>query len=142
MGQDDSTTDDRNGRPVSSGQAGQGSSSEFHTLEVRDLSLQECMILYRRRLEISQSQMAALFKVHREKYGMFERGVICELKADRPALGSLQEHEKCFIFRRRSGWTQEQCAELMGITRYWFNLMELGKAPCDPLKKFWGQNAG
>jgi len=100
------------------------------------------MILYRRRLEISQSEMAALFGVHREKYGMFERGEISELKADRPALGSLQDHEVCFIYRRRSGWTQEQSAALIGITRYWFNLMELGKAPCDPLKNFWGRNAG
>lgn len=142
MGQDDSTADDRISRPVYAEKTGQRSSTEFHSLEIRDLTLQECMILYRRRLEISQSQMAALFGVHREKYGMFERGEISELKADRPALGSLQEHEKCFIFRRRSGWTQESCAEIMGVTRYWFNLMEQGKAPCDLLKKFWGQDAG
>lgn len=142
MAQDDSTADDRISRPLSAGETGQGSVDFLHSIEVGQLTLQECMILYRRRLEISQEQMACLFGVHREKYGMFERGQISQLKADRPALGSLQDHEKCFIFRRRSGWTQESCAELMGITRYWFNLMELGKAPVDLLLKFWGQNAG
>ena len=100
------------------------------------------MTLYRRRLGISQTQMAALFHVHRETYGRLERGDNIQLKIDRPALGDLEDHEKCFVLRRRSGWTQESCVELMGITRYWFNLMELGKAPCEPLTKFWGHDAG
>jgi DNA-binding XRE family transcriptional regulator len=142
MGQDDKNGYDLGSRTLHAEETGSGSTSKLYTLEVGDLTLQECMILYRRRLEISQSQMACLFGVHREKYGMFERGQISHLKADRPALGSLFDHEKCFIFRRRSCWTQEQCAEMMGITRYWFNLMELGKAPCEPLTKFWSENAG
>ncbi len=86
--------------------------------------------------------MATLFSIHRETYGRLERGDQVQITVDRPALGGLQCHEKCFVLRRRSGWTQEECADLMGITRYWFNLMELGKAPVEPLINFWGQNAG
>ena len=142
MAHDDSSRDDGNGRLVHTQEVGASSTSGIHSIEVGELSLQETMILYRRRLGISQTQMAALFRVHRETYGRLERGDNIQLKIDRPYLGELQDHEKCLILRRRSGWTQEQCAESMNITRYWFNLMELGKAPCEPLTKFWGHDAG
>ena len=141
MGKDDSPRDDRERGAIYAENAGERSSPLVYQEQIGELALQESFIIYRRRLGLSQSQMATLFNIHRETYGRLERGEQVQISTDRPALGGLQCHEKCFILRRRSGWTQEECADLMGITRYWFNLMELGKAPVEPLINFWGQNA-
>lgn len=100
------------------------------------------MILYRRRLGISQTQMAALLGIHRETYGRLERGKKVQVEIEQPSLGELSKEEFCFLVRRRSGKTQEECADAMGITRYWFNLMELGKAPSGPLEEYWGNYEG
>ena len=79
--------------------------------------------------------MAKIIGVHRNTYGRAERG---EAKVSMvPAVLPLLVHEECFLLRRRSGWTQKDCADLMGITRYWFNMMENGHAPCKKLEEFW-----
>lgn len=142
MGQDDTPRDDRIGGSLHAENAGEGSSPELHPLEIKGLTLQEKALLFRRRLEISQAAMAAICGVGRESYGKFERDEGSNLNFPAPAVEPLLGHEICFILRRRSGWTQDACASHMGITRYWFNLMELGKAPCEPLMKYWRENAG
>lgn len=45
--------------------------------------------------------------------------------------------ELAFISRRRLGMTQQECADLLGVSRFWFNQMELGKVPNEALLKFW-----
>lgn len=142
MGQDDSARNDRERRSLHAENVGEGQAAELHSIEVKGLTLREKALVFRRRLEISQGAMAAICGVHREAYGQFERDEGRELNFPAPAVEPLEDHEKCFIHRRRSGWTQEACASRMGITRYWFNLMELGKAPCELLVKFWGRDAG
>jgi DNA-binding XRE family transcriptional regulator len=49
----------------------------------------------------------------------------------------LQFHEKCLILRRRFGATQQECARILGVSRYWYNLMENGTVSSDRLEELW-----
>lgn len=87
--------------------------------------------------------MASMFGIHRETYGRIERGQVeFNDKNVVPDLGGLADFEKCFLLRKRSGKKQRECAHKMGVTRFWFNQMELGKVPCEPLIDFWRKDAG
>jgi DNA-binding XRE family transcriptional regulator len=86
--------------------------------------------------------MAAFFVMHRETYGRLERGLISLADGIVPDLGGLLDHEKCYILRKRSGRKQIECAQEMGVTRFWFNQMELGRVSCEPLIEFWRNHAG
>lgn len=86
--------------------------------------------------------MAALFSIHRETYGRLERGQLPFDDDIIPDLGGLTDFEKCYLLRKRVGKRQVECAQQMGVTRFWFNQMELGKVPCEPLIEFWRQHAG
>lgn len=83
--------------------------------------------------------MARRFHMKRRRYSEFEKSGMIDRKVDDIRVEPLASHEKCFIYRRRLGWTQEQVAELVGITRYWLSLMELGTVPCDKLEAFWNE---
>lgn len=65
----------------------------------------------------------------------------CRL-TEMPYLGTLDAHEICFLMRRRSGWTIPMCAEQAGVSRYWYNLMEQGKASPETLVKYWAEDEG
>ena len=81
--------------------------------------------------------MAKIIGVHRNTYGRAERG---EAKvAMVPVVTPLLAHEECLLLRRRAGWTQKNCADLMGVTRYWLNLMENGHVSCETLERFWDE---
>ena len=54
----------------------------------------------------------------------------------------LYQSEICYLLRRRSGKTQKSHADEMGISRYWFAMMELGKVPCKSLTEYWRDHAG
>jgi DNA-binding XRE family transcriptional regulator len=86
--------------------------------------------------------MAAFFSLHRETYGRLERGILSFEGDIIPNLGGIQDHEKCYILRRRSNKKQIECAQEMGVTRFWFNQMELGKVSCKLLIEFWRNYAG
>lgn len=83
--------------------------------------------------------MAKRFNMKRRRYSEFESGDGEAVGVDVPAVLPLEPHEKCFIYRRRSGWTQQDCADKMGVARYWFMLMETGQAPCERLEAFWNE---
>lgn len=142
MGQDDSWRHDPGSGSVYAEQAGEGEAARVHSQAVGELTPREKLILHRRRLEFSQEQMAALFGIHRETYGRIERGQIPQTDDVVGDLGGLLDHEKCYILRKRSGRKQIECAQEMGVTRFWFNQMELGKVPCEPLIEFWRKHAG
>ena len=102
------------------------------------LSEGERALIYRRRMGFNQKQMAAISGVKRRRYGEMEtRGsnTLAIVAIVEPITGA----ERCLILRRRSGWTQQACADLMGITRYWYNLMENGRAPSTKLEAFWNE---
>lgn len=54
-----------------------------------------------------------------------------------PEVDKLSQDEICLLLRRRAEMTQEECAELIGVTRFWFNQMETGKVPLSDLVDFW-----
>jgi len=96
----------------------------------------EKMMVWRRRQHLSIKQMAEKHGFTRNRYASLERmSEVPELVT--PIIEDLSLPEKCLILRRRRGWTQKECAEMMSITRYWYNQMEMGKEPSSSLVKFW-----
>lgn len=109
-------------------------------VEIADLTPGERLLIHRRRSGESQEAAALRLGMTRNAYGRLERdaediGIVV------PQIGELSADEMCLIARRRVGRTQEDCAEEIGVTRFWFNLMETGKVPCDDLLAFWGAQA-
>lgn len=105
-------------------------------VSVQGLTIGERLVILRRRLNLTQEDMAVKHNLSRNKYGACERD-LANLIKDIPIIDSLADHEKCFLTRRRLGLKQQDVAKKMGITRYWFDQMELGKAPCVPLMEYW-----
>jgi len=128
MGQHDETRDDSGVAAILPERPG--------NREITDLSEGERSLIYRRRMGFSQKQMAAIAGVKRRRYSEMETKGSNTLAVAFVVL-PLTGAEKCLIWRRRSGWTQQACADLMGITRYWYNLMENGKAGSEKLEAFW-----
>lgn len=131
MGKHDKTSDDPGSGTLYAERIGNG--------EINDLSEAEKFLIYRRRHGFSQRQAAALTGVHRNTYGRLERGENVERTPVCPSVLPLRQNETCFLYRRRSGWTQQACADDMGITRFWYNLMENGKASSDKLMEYWNE---
>ena len=106
-----------------------------------DLSVGERILIWRRREGYTQPDAAAVLGI--------SQNLIKKKEADDsgpevavPFIGDLYSHEICFILRRRSGWTIPACAEQAGVSRYWYNLMEQGKACPDRLVEYWGEDEG
>lgn len=108
------------------------------TGELDGLKQGECLLIHRLRLEMTQSDFGGLMGMNRNRYGRIERDQddynsdICE-----EDILPLAAHEKCLLYRRRLGLTQQECADELGVTRYWFNQMEIGKEPVDTLVDYW-----
>jgi DNA-binding transcriptional regulator YiaG len=80
--------------------------------------------------------MSEIYLVPRRRYGEMEADGQIELEQD---VLPLTANEECYLLRKRSGLTQEQVAEQIGVTRYWLNQIELGKAASDKLEAFWNE---
>lgn len=131
MGQHDKTADDSGSETVFPERVGSGKASE--------LSEGERALIYRRRMRLSQKDMAKSFGMKRREYGIAEANGDLKLPGFMVVVEPLEPCEQCFLWRYRSGWTQRECADLMGITRYWYNLMENGRAPSGRLEAFWNE---
>lgn len=134
MGQHDETADDSRSRAVLPKRTGSTITSE--------LSEGERALIYRRRMGISQKNMASSFGLSRRAYSEKEVDDTLTLPDSFRIVvfaSELTPGEKCLLWRRRSGWTQQECADLMGITRYWYNLMENSKVSADKLEAFWNE---
>lgn len=142
MGQHDETPDARTCGDSVQGQAGRPEVDKLPKIEIAELSIGEHMLIWRRRLGLSQSEAGSRLGVSRNTYGNMERDNGRSPSIEMPFLGELYSYETCFIMRRRSGWTMGDCADQAGISRYWFNLMELGKASPERLVEYWVENAG
>jgi len=97
----------------------------------------EKLMLWRRRLGLTQDQAGRRFGVSGWVYGEMERGAQpAPVYAWRgPFL--LKDHEKCVIYRLRAGVTQQAVAAELDCSRIWVNQMESGQANCDKLIEFW-----
>lgn len=134
----DPASDERGGFTSPPGRTGTGKVDRVAKLNGEGLTLGERLLVARRRSGESQYSRARNYGIHRNVYGRLERdtednifGIVA------PELGELAEDEICLILRRRSGLTQEECAEKLGVTRFWLNQMETGKVSCSELTKFW-----
>lgn len=126
-------------------QDGITASDKLPSLLPAELSFGEYLTILRRRNNLSQRTAARLIGIPRNEFASVEREEIILKNTSSlflPSLGELEAHEKCLIFRKRSGWTILECANQIGISRYWYNMMELGKAPMDRLIEYWVQNEG
>lgn len=142
MGQHDTAGDEGKGTdPFPEGSPSCGTDRVLKN-PLTDLSYEERLLVYRRRKDLTQTEMADSLGVSRKTYCRLENGIKTEKTPDAPAVWPLRNHEQCFIMRRRSGWSQEMCADLMGVSRYWYRLMEMGQAGDDKLVEFWNDNEG
>lgn len=72
----------------------------------------------------------------RGRYGRVERDQSLErLPVSR--VTDLSDAERCLIYRRRLGITQQEVANSLGISRFWVNAMERGRENCARLIEFW-----
>jgi len=97
----------------------------------------ERLLIDRRRRTERQEAAALRLGVSRAVYGAWER----ETRSDGPPvkIGRLKVHERCLLYRRRVGCTQAAVADGLRCSRFWVNLMEQGRAPCDDLLWYWEQ---
>lgn len=96
----------------------------------------ETLLIIRKRENLSQEAVAEGFGITRNQYGRIERD-IDKPRFSMPVVTKLNPHEVCFLARRRMELTQEECAEAMGVTRFWYNQMEMNNVPNESLIKFW-----
>lgn len=132
----------RGGPPALPSRSGSGKVNPVASFDVKGLTLGETLLISRRRSNESQETIARRLGMTRNVYGRVERddedvpsGIAL------PELGELTQDEVCLILRRRAGLTQEECADKIGVTRFWFNQMETGKVSVSDLVKFWESRA-
>jgi DNA-binding XRE family transcriptional regulator len=108
-------------------------------MEDTKLTPAEQMVITRRRFGLSQQCMADALNTSLYRIQQVESGNCAPPSDFKPDSDPLSGAERAFIMRRRSGKTQSFVAKDLGICRYWVNLMELGKKPCDELLWYWEQ---
>lgn len=107
---------------------------------IEKLTPGEKLLIEKRRQGFTQKQMAASKGVSLSTYGRWERDTVepeCKLLALTPRL--ISGSERCVLYRRRAGKTQEEVAKELKTCRWRLNLMEQGLVPCDDLIWFWEQ---
>lgn len=141
MGQHDKAADVRRSGDILREEAGRYEARSILARKIGELAVGERLLIWRRREGISQTGAAALLGIHRNKYGEIENGSE-DWDGMIPHVGDLYSHEMCFLLRKRSSLTISDCAEEIGVSRYWYNLMELGKASPERLVEYWIEDEG
>ena len=111
--------------------------AKYSKTEELVLTPSEKLVLWRRRKEWNQKTAAAFYLVPLFTYKFAEMGKSKDFKFKKIELNTLEPHEKCFIWRRRSKKTQEEIAREMGRGRYWVRLQELGRVSSKELFNYW-----
>ncbi len=99
------------------------------------LSCGERLIIDRRRRKETQAVAAKRLYTTPFIYGQWERD-----EDEGPSIRSvrpLRMHEKCLLYRRRNGMSQDQVAREADRSRWWLNQMERGLVPCKELLTYW-----
>ena len=98
----------------------------------------EALLLARRRLGLSQREMAERLEVTMHVYrGLEKNGGATLRQLGLASLGSLLEHERLLLRRLRSGRRALDVAAEMGVSAYWLSQMEKGKASTSSLAEYW-----
>jgi len=103
------------------------------------LTAGETLLVMKKRKGFTQKQMAAMFKVSLTTYGRWERDLVANAELECLKWGALEANERCMLYRRRAGYTQERVAKELKCCRWRLNLMEQGLVPCDDLVWYWEQ---
>jgi len=105
----------------------------------------EVLFLNRRRIGLNQDEMAVRRGLSRHRYAMLERDEepIGKLlpggltRSDLRLAKGLQPHEKCVVYRRRTGKLQRDIAADLDVSRVWLNRMETGTVDPTLLLCYW-----
>lgn len=103
-------------------------------VKTSDLTVGEKLVVKRRRDGLSQVKAAKKAKVSLFAYRQWEQDVE---KAPAPKIGKLEDHEQCYILRRRAGWTTQELADELEVCRWWLCQMERGAIDTQPLVAYW-----
>lgn len=124
-------TDDASGNDIGSGtlHAERSGETKAPGLYIEELTPTEMTTILRRREGLGL-----------DKSEIFAETIACFAPINKNM--DLTQSEICFLLRRRLEKTQKACADEMGISRYWFNMMEQGKAPYKTLVEYWSRYAG
>lgn len=107
-------------------------------VNIERVTQNEYSFIMRNRNGTSQKQAAEASGVSRNTFGRKER-----LLNDEVVNTDLTEVEICILLRKRFNLTQKELADRLGVTRFWVNQMEAGKATPTKLINYWGNtNAG
>ena len=98
------------------------------------LSCGERLVVDRRRRLETQVVAAVRHNTSSFIYGRWERDY-----QEGPLIRSfpLRMCERCLLYRRRLGWSQDSVAFQLGRSRWWVNQMERGLVPCEELLSYW-----
>lgn len=110
-------------------------------MDIEELTPQEMLIIDRRRNGLNQKEAAKKFNVSLTTYSRWERGIVPFNRniCNKVRFSQLSAREKCFIYRKRCNMTLWDVAKQLKLSKYYVNLMELGKVDCDVLIWFWEQ---
>jgi len=98
------------------------------------LTIGERFLVKRKRMGMTQNEMARSYGYTRTTYGRVERDQMPATEVPM-CIGLLLPHEEAMILRRRNQETQKQVSERVGLSRHWISKMENGHAPCERLLK-------
>lgn len=102
-----------------------------------DLHPHEKLRIWRRRVGLTQDEAGRRFDVSGWTYGEMERGAVPVPAYAWRGPFHLHPHEKCLIYRLRSGSSQDEVASELGCSRLWVLQMESGRVNCDRLIEYW-----
>lgn len=100
----------------------------------------EILYLYRRRLGLTQMEMATAQGMSRHQYAQAERDQMMHQKLNKKGVASmkvLHPYEKCVIYRRRTNTTQKTVAQDLNLSRVWINRLERGEGDPSELLCYW-----
>ena len=97
----------------------------------------EKLLLWRRRKNWNQNKAARFFKISVFSYKLAEYSKLKNFNYAALEIDLLLPHERCLIYRKRSGKKQKQIAQELNIGNYWMRLQETGKTPCNKLLEYW-----
>lgn len=101
------------------------------------LSPGEALLVWRRRMGWNQIEAAEHFGVSLFKYKLAEYDKAEDFPYRSNLKITLKPHEKCLLYRKRSGKTQPEAAHDFGMGRFWLRLQEKGEIACDRLLAHW-----
>jgi transcriptional regulator with XRE-family HTH domain len=111
--------------------------SKTDGMDGEELERHEKFLIARRRLNETQKQVAEKYGLTRNNYMMLEKGTKEFPDIPEPKVTKLLDYEKCMIYRRRCGWSQEKLSAESGLSRNWIRQMECGLVSCEQLIWFW-----